>query len=200
MYCMFHNPSVLYQDENRYSVSRGAHKNLRRAERARIMVSRMPALVDLLIKMTRSWEEERNKVFLYDQVPLMAILEEYNILRREKEEDMKRQQPWEKKRIQSQVLERDNTYASRPTTSSRRLPSRSVNGGLDSSVTLNRRLSMGIQQLGSNSINSGNHGMSFIKDGRNALRKKIVGESSYTSHTRDEASSMVSKHFAPFSP
>ena len=32
----------LYLDENRYSVSRGAHKNLRRVERARIMVSRMP--------------------------------------------------------------------------------------------------------------------------------------------------------------
>ncbi|RDX92863.1 65-kDa microtubule-associated protein 8, partial [Mucuna pruriens] len=79
-------------DENRYLVSRGAHKNLRRAEHGRIMVSRMP---DLLIKMTRSWEEERNIVFLYDQqvkmismlVPLLAILEEYNILRREKEED-----------------------------------------------------------------------------------------------------------------
>nr|KYP75684.1 Protein regulator of cytokinesis 1 [Cajanus cajan] len=187
-------------DENRYSVSRGAHKNLRRAERARIMVSRMPALVDLLIKMTRSWEEERNKVFLYDQVPLMAILEEYNILRQEKEEDAKRQQPWEKKRIQRQVVERDNTYVSRPGTSSRRLPSRSLNGALDSSVSLNRRLSMGMQQLGSNSINSGNHSMSFIKDGRNALRKKIFIEPVFTSHTRDEASSAVSTHSAPFSP
>ncbi|KHN24071.1 65-kDa microtubule-associated protein 8 [Glycine soja] len=188
------------RDENRYSVSRGAHKNLRRAERARIMVSRMPALVDLLIKMTRSWEEERNKVFLYDQVPLMAILEEYNILRREKEEDTKRQQPWEKKRIQSQVVERDNTYASRPGTSSRRLPSRSLNGALDSSVVLNRRLSMGIQQLGSNSINSGNHGMSFIKDGRNVLRKKIYGEPTFTSPTRDGASSAVSIRSIRFSP
>lgn len=61
------------RDENRYSVSRGAHKNLRRAERARIMVSRMPALVDLLIKMTRSWEEERNKVFLYDEVRYLTF-------------------------------------------------------------------------------------------------------------------------------
>ncbi|KAH1226889.1 65-kDa microtubule-associated protein 8 [Glycine max] len=188
------------RDENRYSVSRGAHKNLRRAERARIMVSRMPALVDLLIKMTRSWEEERNKVFLYDQVPLMAILEEYNILRREREEDTKRQQPWEKKRIQSQVVERDNTYVSRPGTSSRRLPSRSMNGALDSSAVLNRRLSMGIQQLGSNSINSGNHGLSFIKDGRNALRKKIYGEPTFTSPTRDGASSAVSTHSILFSP
>lgn len=37
---------VYFQDENRYSVSRGAHKNLRRAERARIMVSRMPGIYD----------------------------------------------------------------------------------------------------------------------------------------------------------
>ncbi|KAH1226890.1 65-kDa microtubule-associated protein 8 [Glycine max] len=158
------------RDENRYSVSRGAHKNLRRAERARIMV------------------------------PLMAILEEYNILRREREEDTKRQQPWEKKRIQSQVVERDNTYVSRPGTSSRRLPSRSMNGALDSSAVLNRRLSMGIQQLGSNSINSGNHGLSFIKDGRNALRKKIYGEPTFTSPTRDGASSAVSTHSILFSP
>ncbi|KOM25458.1 hypothetical protein LR48_Vigan102s011600 [Vigna angularis] len=172
------------RDENRYSVSRGAHKNLRRAERARIMVSRIPALVDMLIKMTGSWEEERNKVFLYDQVPLMAILEEYNVLRREKEEDMKRQQPWEKKRIQIQVVERENTYTSRPSTSSRRLPSRSLNGALDSSVIMNKRLSMGIQQLPSNSINSGNQGVSFIKDGSNALRKKIFGDPAFTSQMR----------------
>lgn len=109
-------------------------------------------------------------------------------------------QPWEKKRIQSQVVERDNTYASRPGTSSRRLPSRSLNGALDSSVVLNRRLSMGIQQLGSNSINSGNHGMSFIKDGRNVLRKKIYGEPTFTSPTRDGASSAVSIRSIRFSP
>lgn len=30
------------QDENRYSVSRGAHKNLKRAERARIIVNKIP--------------------------------------------------------------------------------------------------------------------------------------------------------------
>lgn len=32
-----------------------------------------PALVDLLIKMTRSWEAERNKVFLYDQVRYFTL-------------------------------------------------------------------------------------------------------------------------------
>jgi len=33
----------------------------------------IPALVDMLIKMTRSWEEERNKVFLYDQVRYLTL-------------------------------------------------------------------------------------------------------------------------------
>ena len=93
-------------------------------------------------------------------------------------------QPWEKKRIQSQVVERENTYTSRPSTSSRRLPSRSLNGALDTSVIINRRLSMGIHQLPPNSINSGNQGVSFIKDGSNALRKKIFGDPAFTSHMR----------------
>ncbi|CAB4294581.1 unnamed protein product [Prunus armeniaca] len=79
------------RDENRYSVSRGAHKNLRRAERARVLVNKIPALVDLLIANTKSWEDERKKTFLYDEVPLLAMLEEYNVLRQEKEEDKQRQ-------------------------------------------------------------------------------------------------------------
>ncbi|KAE9607979.1 putative microtubule-associated protein, MAP65/Ase1/PRC1 [Lupinus albus] len=187
-------------DDNRYSVTRGAHKNLRRAERARIMVSRMPALVDLLIKMTRSWEEERKKVFLYDQIPLMEILEEYNKLQQEKEEDKKRQQPWEKKVQNQVVVERENTYASRPSTNSRRLPIRSFNGGLDSTMPQNRRLSINIQQLGTNSINSGYQGTPFIKDGRKVHRKKIFGEPGFPSHTRNEAPSVVSAHSGPFSP
>ncbi|KAJ7945545.1 65-kDa microtubule-associated protein 8 [Quillaja saponaria] len=79
-------------DENRYSVIRGAHKNLRRAERARISVSKIPALVDLLIASTKSWEKETQKVFLYDEVPLLAMLEEYNILRQIREGEKQRQQ------------------------------------------------------------------------------------------------------------
>ncbi|XP_045814899.1 65-kDa microtubule-associated protein 8 [Trifolium pratense] len=188
-------------DEKRYSVSRGAHKNLRRAERARTMVSRMPALVDLLIKMTRSWEAERNKVFLYDQVPLMEILEEYDILWQEKEEDKKRQQSWEKKKVQSQIVfERDNIYSSRPATSNRRVPNRSLNGSQDCSAPLNKRISIGIPQMGSNSIYSGNQGIPFFKDGRKTQRKNIFGEPAFTSHIRDEASSTMSIHSGPFSP
>ncbi|XP_028771967.1 65-kDa microtubule-associated protein 8-like [Neltuma alba] len=135
------------RDENRYSVSRGAHKNLRRAERARIMVSRIPALVEMLMAMTKSWEEERNKVFLYDQAPLLAILEDYYMVRQEKEEEKKRQQG--KKKVQSQLVvhQQGNIHASRAGDSSRRLQFKSVNGGLEYTTPLNRRLALGTQQL-----------------------------------------------------
>jgi Ase1/PRC1/MAP65 family protein len=110
-------------------------------------------------------------------------------------------QSWEKKKVQSQVVfERDNAYASRPSTSSRRLPNRSLNGSLDYSPHMNKRLPMGIQQLGSNNINSGNQGISFIKDGRKIQRKKIFDEPTFTFHMQDEASSIMSTHSGPFSP
>lgn len=88
---------------------------------------------------------------------------------------------------------------SRPGTTSRRLPNRSLNGSLDI-APLNKRFPMGIQQLGSNSINSGNQGISFIKDVRKTQRKKIFGEPAFVFHTRDEASSAASTHSGPFSP
>lgn len=36
------NYGLIYQDENRYSAGRGAHINLKRAERARVMISKIP--------------------------------------------------------------------------------------------------------------------------------------------------------------
>ncbi|OVA09525.1 Microtubule-associated protein [Macleaya cordata] len=179
-------------DENRYSVSRGAHKNLKRAERARITVNKIPALVDSLIEKTKSWEEERKKVFLYDEVPLLAILEEYNSLRQEKEEE--KQQLREKKRVQAKV-EQENLFISRPSTSNRRLSNRSINGGFGGSATpINRRLSIGIQQLRSNSINSSSQSISFIKE-----NKKAMGQTRQTSHVmNDDTASIVSSvHFSP---
>ncbi|XLR04891.1 hypothetical protein HN51_059767 [Arachis hypogaea] len=121
-------------------------------------------------------KEERNKVLLYDQ-------------------------PWKKKKVQSQVaVERDNMYASRPSTSSRRIPNKSCNGGLDSPMPVNRRPPISIYQFGSNSINSGNQAISFINDGRKMQRRKMFGESGIPPHSRDEASPVISTHSRPFSP
>ncbi|XP_030949298.1 65-kDa microtubule-associated protein 8-like [Quercus lobata] len=186
------------RDENRYSVSRGAHKNLRRAERARITVNKIPALVDLLTVKTKSWEEERKKVFLYDEVPLLAMLEEYNMFRLEKEEEKQRQR--ENKKVQSQVVvEQENLFVSRPGTSSRRLSNGSLNGGFTNAVPLNRRVSLGIQHLGSNSINSATQGISFIKEGRKVQGEKMFARPSLA-HLRDETASVVSTFSGPLSP
>lgn len=185
-------------DENRYSVTRGAHKNLKRAEKARVIVNKIPALVDLLIAKTKSWEEERRKVFLYDEVPLLAMLEEYNLLRQEKEEEKQRQR--EKKKVQAQVVvEQENLFTTRPTTSFRRLSNRSINGGFINATPVNRRPSLGIQQLESNSICSATQGISLIKE-----RKKAEGRNTRSrhglSHPMEETVSVVSTFPGPLSP
>jgi Ase1/PRC1/MAP65 family protein len=93
----------MVQDQNRYSSGRGAHLNLKRAEKARILVAKIPgtimqisfflnkiminniimnlffflicpAMIDGLIKKTLAWEHERNKSFIYDGVRLFPRL------------------------------------------------------------------------------------------------------------------------------
>ncbi|XAR64398.1 hypothetical protein NMG60_11024717 [Bertholletia excelsa] len=187
------------RDENRYSVSRGAHKNLRRAERARVMVNKIPALLDSLVAKTKEWEDERKKIFLYDEVPLLAMLEEYNMLRQEKEEEKQRQRGM--KKVYSQVVVAiENMPGSRPSTSSRRLPNRSINGGFSNAIPLNRRLSLGIHQLGSNSINSEGQGISFMKEGKRAHGPKMFSQTGLASHLREDTASVVSTFSGPFSP
>uniref|UniRef100_A0A2P2KH37 Uncharacterized protein MANES_15G138700 n=1 Tax=Rhizophora mucronata TaxID=61149 RepID=A0A2P2KH37_RHIMU len=78
------------QDTNRYNAGRGAHINLKRAERARVTVSKIPAMVDNLINRTIAWEDEKKKLFLYDGVRLVSILDDYKLTRRRKEEEKKR--------------------------------------------------------------------------------------------------------------
>ncbi|KAF3431056.1 hypothetical protein FNV43_RR25786 [Rhamnella rubrinervis] len=187
------------RDENRYSVSRGAHKNLRRAERARVTVNKIPVLVDLLIARTKCWEEERKKVFLYDEVPLLAMLEDYNVLMQEREKEKQRQR--EKKKVQTQVVvQQENLFGPRPGTSSRRLSDRSFNVGLTNAMPLNRRVSLGIQQLRSNSINSTTQAISIIKEGRKAQGNKMYLRPGLTSQLKDETASVVSTFSGPLSP
>lgn len=48
------------------------------------------ALVDTLVAKTRAWEEDRGVSFTYDGVPLLAMLDEYAMLRQEREEEKRR--------------------------------------------------------------------------------------------------------------
>lgn len=60
------------------------------------------ALVDTLVIKTRAWEEEHGLSFTYDGVPLLAMLDEYALLRHDREEDKRRMRV--RKRIRSLSL------------------------------------------------------------------------------------------------
>ncbi|CAN6478905.1 unnamed protein product [Victoria cruziana] len=131
------------QDENRYNAGRGGHLNLKRAEKARITVTKIPAMVDNLMHRTRAWEEERDAYFLYDGDRLVSILEDYVITRQQKEEERKRYR--DQKKIQDLLLtEKEAIYGSKPspkrTNSFKRPNGTRANG---TSTPTSRRLSVG---------------------------------------------------------
>jgi hypothetical protein len=57
---------------------------------ADVMSSFILALVETLVSKTTAWEENRGLSFMYDGVPLLAMLDEYVMLRQEREEEKKR--------------------------------------------------------------------------------------------------------------
>ncbi|CAH9108112.1 unnamed protein product [Cuscuta europaea] len=97
------------RDENRYSATRGAHLNLKRAEKARIFVNKIPALVDALVSKTRAWEEQHGTSFTYDGVPLLTMLDEYMMLRHEKEEEKRKLR--DQKKVHDQTSKEQETAA-----------------------------------------------------------------------------------------
>ncbi|KAK1273121.1 65-kDa microtubule-associated protein 1 [Acorus gramineus] len=133
-------------DENRYNSSRGAHINLKRAEKARVLVNKIPALVDTLVAKTRAWEDERGFSFMYDGVPLLAMLDEYAMLRHDREEEKRRLR--DQKRFHEQLnTEQEAVFGSRPSPVRPLGPKkvvgpRAANGGGPTNGTPGRRLSM----------------------------------------------------------
>lgn len=77
-------------DENRFSTGRVARLNLKRAEKARLIITKIPAIVDSLMSRTLAWESERKKPFLYDGARLVAVLEEHKQARLRQEEERRR--------------------------------------------------------------------------------------------------------------
>ncbi|XP_038881306.1 65-kDa microtubule-associated protein 3-like isoform X2 [Benincasa hispida] len=104
------------RDENRYNAGRGAHLTLKRAEKARALVNKLPGMVNALTSKTISWEKERGIEFTYDGVRLLSMLEEYTILRQEKEQELRRQR--DQKKLQGQLIaEQEALYGSKPSPS-----------------------------------------------------------------------------------
>ncbi|KAL1803492.1 hypothetical protein ACET3Z_032139 [Daucus carota] len=100
-------------DHSRYSAGRGAHINLKRAERARITVTKIPAMVDNLITKSLTWESERRKQFLYDGSRLVSILNDYKVTRQQKEAAKKQYR--DQKKLQDLLLiEKESLYGSTP--------------------------------------------------------------------------------------
>lgn len=115
------------RDDTRYSAGRGSHLNLKRAEKARVTVTKIPAIVENLISRTFAWEDERNMPFLYDGVRLVSILEEYRLARHQKEEDKRRQR--DQKKLQNLLLtEKELKYGSKPTPKRSNSFNRKANG------------------------------------------------------------------------
>ncbi|XP_073298929.1 65-kDa microtubule-associated protein 1-like isoform X1 [Primulina huaijiensis] len=142
------------RDDNRYNASRGAHFNLKRAEKARILVNKIPALVDGLVVKTRAWEKDRGSTFTYDGVPLLAMLDEYSMLRQDREEEKKRLR--DQKKFSEQVgKEQETVFGSTPSParqiSTKKVVGPRANGGPNGSA--GRRLSLNVHQNGSRSIN-----------------------------------------------
>lgn len=101
------------KDDNRYCAGRGVHKNLKRAEKARTLVSKIPSLVESLITKVKAWEVEKGMTFLYDKEPLLQQLEEYNLQRQQREEEKRRTR--EQKKLQEQLAtEKEALYGSKP--------------------------------------------------------------------------------------
>ncbi|CAI9769496.1 unnamed protein product [Fraxinus pennsylvanica] len=101
------------RDDNRYNAGRGAHKNLKRAEKARTLVSKIPSLVENLTAKVKAWEVEKGIPFLYDKAPLLRTLEEFTILQQEKEEEKRRYR--EQKKLQDQLAaEQETLFGSKP--------------------------------------------------------------------------------------
>ncbi|XP_052211040.1 65-kDa microtubule-associated protein 3-like [Diospyros lotus] len=90
------------RDDNRYNAGRGSHLILKRAEKARAVVNKIPAMVEALTLKAMAWEKEKGVDFSYDGVRLLSMLESYAILRQEKEQERQRQR--DQKKLQIQLL------------------------------------------------------------------------------------------------
>ncbi|XP_052483150.1 65-kDa microtubule-associated protein 1 isoform X2 [Gossypium raimondii] len=167
------------RDDNRYNASRGAHLNLKRAEKARILVNKIPGMVDTLVAKTRAWEEDRGISFKYNGIPLLAMLDEYAMLRQEREEEKRRLRD-QKKFGEQQNTEQEPIFSSRSTparpASTKKVVGPRTNG------TPGRRLSLSASQNGSRSA---------AKEGkRDSMR--VAAPTNFVAISKEDAASHVS--------
>uniref|UniRef100_A0A803KYW3 65-kDa microtubule-associated protein 3 n=1 Tax=Chenopodium quinoa TaxID=63459 RepID=A0A803KYW3_CHEQI len=134
------------RDESRYYGGRGGHISLKRAEKARTLVNKIPAMVDTLTSKIQTWEKERGAEFSYDGLRLLSMLDDYSILRQEKERERQRQRVYpltfstDQKKLQGRLLAEEARFGSKPspTKSVKKAPRYSMSGA----AAANRRYSV----------------------------------------------------------
>lgn len=139
-------------DQNRYNAGRGAHINLKRAEKARVLVSKIPSLLENLTAKVRAWEKEKGAPFLYNKMRLLDSLDKYTSERQQKEEEKRRSR--ELKKLQEQfAAEQGATYGAKPSPmrplSARKPLGQSTNVNIVGGTPNNRRVSTPISRKGS---------------------------------------------------
>ncbi|KAK4483418.1 hypothetical protein RD792_010605 [Penstemon davidsonii] len=127
------------RDDNRYNAGRGTHLMLKRAEKARLLVNKIPAMTEALKSKVQAWEKERGVEFQYDGVGLLSsMVEEYCDLKNVKEQERQRQK--DQKKLHGQLMaEQEAIYGSKPS------PSKSGNKNFRPSIggMANKRFSVG---------------------------------------------------------
>ncbi|XP_016204138.1 65-kDa microtubule-associated protein 3-like isoform X1 [Arachis ipaensis] len=101
------------KDENRYNAGRGTHLNLKRAEKARALVTKIPGMVEALNSKTTEWEQERGIEFKYDDARLLSMLEDYTNSRQGKEQERRKLRNLKKHQGQL-IAEQEVLYGSKP--------------------------------------------------------------------------------------
>ncbi|PWA51764.1 hypothetical protein CTI12_AA456540 [Artemisia annua] len=100
-------------DQNRYNAGKGTHLLLKRAERARILVQKIPAMVETLREKAKAWEQKRGVEFTYDGVSLLSVLDDYEIQKEKKDQERQRQR--DQKKVQGQlIVEKEARFGSNP--------------------------------------------------------------------------------------
>ncbi|CAI9781578.1 unnamed protein product [Fraxinus pennsylvanica] len=101
------------RDDSRYNAGRGTHLMLKRAEKARALISKIPGMMETLKAKLKSWEKERGFEFSYDGVGLLSMLEKYCVLKQQKEQERQRQR--DQKKLQGQLIaEQEALFGSKP--------------------------------------------------------------------------------------
>ncbi|OVA18218.1 Microtubule-associated protein [Macleaya cordata] len=90
-----------------------AHENLERVEKARMLVSEIPSLVENLTTKVDAWEWKNELPFKYDKIPLLESLREY-VVNWQKREKEKQRSKGKKLLPEQHAVEQETRYGSKP--------------------------------------------------------------------------------------